>query len=279
MMKINDSLAILARLSSLALFGFVSHLVIVTAGVITQCPSTGSTCTGTDRSEVFILTGSPSNPTSTNITLLEARGGNDRVTVSSIITTKITIRGEDGNDVIFDGGGNGNLEGGDGNDRIDGDGGTDTIRGGGGNDQLNGGIGDDTINGEDGNDRILGGPDADTINGGPGNDIIDPGPGTDGSSSNPITGGGGNDVYIFRRGETGNGTEHIRCTTNSADRSIVRLVGFSRDDLALPSLPARLQRDPTPSDYTDIYTDIRDGAGTFRIYHGPGDCLVVLSSQ
>jgi hypothetical protein len=79
----------------------------------------------------------------------------------------------------------------------------------------------------------------------------------------------------LRRGETGNGTEHIRCTTNSADRSIVRLVGFSRDDPALPRLPARLQRDPTLSQYTDI----RDGAGTFRIYPGPGDCLVVLSSQ
>ena len=279
-MKISNSLrAIPRRLLVLLLLGIVNSLMIVVAGVI-RCPDVGTTCTGSDRSEIFILVGSPSAPTTTNITLLNAGGGNDRVTVSSIITTNITINGQGGNDAIFDGAGNGTLNGGDGNDRIDGNGGNDTISGGLGNDQLNGGIGDDTINGDAGNDRIIGGPGTDTINGGPGNDIIDPGPDADGSSSNPITGGGGNDLYILRRGETGTGnsTEYILCTTNSSDRSIVRLVGFSRDDPALPpKLPARLQADPGPG--FSIYTDIRDGAGVFRIYHGPGECIVTAVSR
>ncbi len=270
-MKINGSLrVILVRFLILVLTGIVSYLIIAAAGGVTQCPSTGNTCTGDERSEVFILAGSPNAPTTTNITLLNAGGGNDRVTVSSLIATNITINGQDGNDIIFDGRGNGILSGNEGNDRIDGGIGNDTINGHEGNDRIDGGIGNDAINGHEGNDRILGGPGVDIINGGPGNDIIDPGPDADGNITNPITGGGGRDIYVLRRGGTGNGTEYIRCTTNSGDRSVVRLVDFSKDDPALPRLPARLT--PAPA----LYTDIRDGAGTFRIYHGPGICLITL---
>jgi hypothetical protein len=270
-MKINDLRAIPMRFLILMISGIVGYLIIVAAGGVTQCPTSGNVCLGDDRSEVFILAGLPTAPTTTNITYLDAGGGNDRVTVSSIITTPIVIYGRDGNDAIFDGGGgtSNSLNGDDGNDRIDGNGGNDIINGGLGNDQLNGGIGNDTINGHEGNDRILGGPGTDTIDAGPGNDLIDPGPDTD-----PwVTGGGGNDVYVLRRGEAGNGIENIWCTTASGDRSVVRLVGFSKDDPALPRLPARLQP------YSSV--DILDGDinRIFRIYAGPGTCMVVAASQ
>lgn len=245
---------------ALTALGIVGYIVLADTIV---CSS--STCQGTDRSDRIIVT-------IASVTSVNAGDGNDRVTVTSTITNNITIRGGSGNDIIFDGSGGSPstpLEGEAGNDIIYGNGGADTIRGG------------------DGNDRIFGGDGDDVINGGPGNDIIDPGPGRDGTAvpaaftttSNITTGGGGNDTFILRRGESG-GIEYILCTVNPSDHGLVKLVGYSRDDLALRWQELNrpfTDTNPTPTSFTAI----PDGSSNnfFWIYHGPGKCKIVLSSR
>ncbi len=250
-------------LSSVALVvvGIVSYLVLA-ADIV--C-SSGS-CDGTPGNDRILVTG--------GVTSVDAKGGNDRVTVASTITKDITI--------------NGGIKGGDGNDIIFDAAGASTLNGDAGNDIIHGNGANDTINGGAGNDRIFGGQGNDIIDGGPGNDIIDPGPGQDGTAAptsftnpaNTTTGGGGNDIFILRRGESG-GTEYILCTTgNPSDRGLVKLIGYSRDDPALPLQQLnRPLTDTNPTSTPTTYTEIPDGANKFLIYHGRGRCKIIVSSQ
>lgn len=246
--------------------GVISYVVF--AATINCFVTSGApaTCQGTPNSDRILVPPTatlPSNPS------INARDGNDRITVASNLTANITINGEQGNDIIFDAAGGSSST---------------PLNGGAGNDIIYGNGGADTINGGDGNDRIFGGEGNDVINGGLGNDLIDPGAGQDGTAApssftNPVnttTGGGGNDVFILRRGESG-GTEYILCAQNPSDRGLVKLVGYSRDDPLLPWLELNTpltDSNPTPTSFTEI----RDGTNRFLIYHGPGRCKIVVSS-
>jgi len=64
------------------------------------------------------------------------------------------------------------IRGGDGDDIVFGQGGDDVIDGDDGNDKLFGGAGRDTIHGGNGNDRIFGGSGRDSLDGGPGRDKV-----------------------------------------------------------------------------------------------------------
>jgi Ca2+-binding RTX toxin-like protein len=142
-----------------------------------------------------------------------------------------------------------------------------TINGDEGNDTILDSDSGNSLWGGDGNDRIFGNGGDDYIDGGPGNDLIDGGPGKD-----TIIGGGGNDTFILRRGHAGGGTENIRCTTNRMDRGVIRLVGFSRQDLLLQGLQPGL----LPS---NTVFEIRDGTtGKFNIYTGQGRCMLTVSA-
>jgi Ca2+-binding RTX toxin-like protein len=257
MEKLRRSLGIVAGGVALLALGVVSYIVL--ADIV--CSS--GVCAGTPGSDRIIVT-------STNVYAVNAGDGNDRVTVASTITTNITINGGNGNDIIFDAGGGSSST------PLQGEAGNDIIYGNGGN---------DTINGGDGNDRIFGGAGDDVINGGPGNDIIDPGPGQDGTAAptsftnprNATTGGGGNDIFILRRGESG-GTEYILCTVGPSDRGLVKLIGYSRNDPALPWQELNVPlTDPNPTPIN--FTDIPDGSNRFRVYHGPGQCKIIVSSR
>lgn len=108
------------------------------------------------------------------------------------------LRGGDGNDRLYGGGGDDMIQGGDGNDKIFGDGGTarpgdDILFGGGGDDKLYGGGGSDYLGGGSGNDRLDGGV-------GEGDDVLDGGSGDDrflyakGDGDDVVMGGEGKDT-------------------------------------------------------------------------------------
>lgn len=267
MEKLKRFSGIVAGSVALTVLGIVSYLVLAATISCFTSSNAPSICQGTSSSDRILV---PSNATFPSNPQINAGDGNDRVTVSSTLTQNITINGGNGNDIIFDAGGGSSST------PLNGDAGNDIIYGNGGN---------DTINGGDGNDRIVGGDGNDIIDGGPGNDIIDPGPGQDGTAAptsftnpaNITTGGGGNDIFILRRGESG-GTEYILCTQNSSDRGLVKLVGYSRNDPALPWQELNVPLTDTNATPTN-FTDIPDGTNKFRIYHGPGKCKIVVSSH
>lgn len=113
-----------------------------------------------------------------------------------------SIRGGFGADVIYGDAGADRLAGGDDNDiifggadsdTILGEAGDDRLDGGDGNDSIVGGLSDDFASGGDGNDRIQGNDGNDTINGGTstGKDPSDP------ASANGLSGGAGDDTFLF----------------------------------------------------------------------------------
>lgn len=223
------------QFSAFVAFGVVSYMVLA-ANVPCHLVTSGATCNGTDGNDLIkYLSGF-----NTNATTINGLAGNDRIIIDLRLTTKLTIDGGDGNDLIIDSEADNTLRGGSGNDHLVGNGGAD---------------------------KIDGGPGNDIIDGGPG---IDTGAGTGTGTDNPVSGGGGNDTFILRRGDAGGGTERIRCTMNATDRSIIRLIGFSALDLSAQGLrPGRL---PTNATF-----EIRDGGTAsekFEISTGPGMCFL-----
>ncbi|NJN29417.1 MAG: cadherin-like domain-containing protein [Synechococcales cyanobacterium RM1_1_8] len=97
------------------------------------------------------------------------------------------LSGGDGNDVLYGNGGNDTLLGGNGNDAIYGANGNDTINGGDGDDLIYGNGGNDVLVGGAGNDNIYGSGSAETFDGGSGNDTF--------------WLNGGQDIVILRGGE------------------------------------------------------------------------------
>lgn len=227
----------LLGLSTLVILGIVSYIVLAANVPCHLVPSkttgtTGTTeCNGTSGNDVITyLWGF-----NTKATTINGGAGNDRILIDFRLGKALTINGDDGNDFIVD------SEAG------------------------------SILNGGSGNDRIFGNGGADKINGGPGNDLIDGGAGTDKGvdTSDQVSGGGGNDTFILRKGDAG-GTEKIVCTVGATDRSVLRLVGFSKQDLAVQGLrPGILPR------YSTV--EIREDGTTsrkFEVSTGPGTCLL-----
>ena len=86
---------------------------------------------------------------------IDARGGNDFVSVGNNIRIHSTIFGGDGHDVLFGSGASDSIFGGAGNDVIFGLLGNDLLDGGDGNDRLFGGLGTDTLRGGRGKNRLF----------------------------------------------------------------------------------------------------------------------------
>ncbi|MEA2711416.1 MAG: hypothetical protein QOF78_4017 [Phycisphaerales bacterium] len=162
------------------------------------------------------LNGSSSDHAVSDFTgiIVQAWGGNDRVTISNALTKPSTLYGGTGNDSLVGGGGNDVIEGGTGADTIRGGSGNDTvdysdrtapvtvglgsladdgevnekdnvaidietIRGGSGADSLKGAGNNNRIQGHGGNDTLIGLGGNDTLVGGPGTDRLEGGDGTD----------------------------------------------------------------------------------------------------
>ncbi|MEA2711415.1 MAG: hypothetical protein QOF78_4016 [Phycisphaerales bacterium] len=169
--------------------------------------------------------------------LVNANGGNDKVTISNTITKPSTLKGGAGNDSLVGGGGNDVVDGGAGGDTIKGGSGNDsvdnsartakvtvglgsladdgdvnekdnvatdieTILGGSGADSLKGAANNNRIEGRGGNDTLIGLGGNDTLVGGPGSDRLEGGAGND-----SLDGGDGGDT--LDGGAGGQGTDTL----------------------------------------------------------------------
>ena len=103
---------------------------------------------------------------------IDAKCGNDLVSVLSSVEHGTSITLGNGNDTAYALGGPATVTGDAGNDFIVGGNNADTIHGGKGNDIILSGAGNDTVFGGAGDDRIAGGDGSDILHGGGGNDII-----------------------------------------------------------------------------------------------------------
>ena len=104
-----------------------------------------------------------------------------------------SIKGTDGNDLIFALGGSDSIKGGKGHDCIVGGNGDDSLNGQDGNDVILGGNGSDSIKGGNGNDTLFGESGSDSLKGQNGKDYID---GGEGNFSDAIKGGRKKDTCI-----------------------------------------------------------------------------------
>jgi Ca2+-binding RTX toxin-like protein len=139
--------------------------------------------------------------------------------------------GSNVNDILKGHAGNDTLIGWGGNDVLEGDAGKDKLEGGAGNDTLEGGAGDDTIHGDADDDVLLGGEGFDFLHGGEGNDTLDGGgPGRNVGSF--LEGAGGNDVYIFKRGNGRTFVSEFDRPGVSLDRILLG-AGISPSDVTL----------------------------------------------
>ena len=153
--------------------------------------------------------------------VIEARQGNDTISVQPDVNQATWIYAGSGNDIIFGGSGDDNIFGAqgddqifgrDGNDYIVGAAGTNEIFGQNGDDTIfggqfgiiSGGDGDDTITGNDWADEICGNAGNDIVFAGRGNDIVHGGPGNDeidgGQDDDILMGDGGADIISGGRG-------------------------------------------------------------------------------
>ncbi|MDJ0825475.1 MAG: Ig-like domain-containing protein [Rhodobacter sp.] len=127
---------------------------------------------------------------------INGTNGDDLIDESGA-TSKVKIKGKDGDDTLIGGSGNDDIKGQDGNDELIGNAGNDKLNGGDGDDTIEGGDGEDDIKGGKGKDTVLGGKNDDEIDGGSGDDFLDGGEGDDevegGSGNDTIDGGLGND--------------------------------------------------------------------------------------
>lgn len=138
--------------------------------------------------------------------LIDARQGNDTITVQPTVELETRIYAGPGDDTVFGGSGNDNIFGAQGDDTIFGRDGNDYIVGAAGDNEIYGQNGDDLIyggqvafvSGGNGDDTIFGGGLADEISGDAGNDLVEAGGGDD-----IVRGGAGNDIL---HGFTGNDT-------------------------------------------------------------------------
>jgi hypothetical protein len=115
---------------------------------------------------------------------VNARGGNDSVTVFLSVTRPATLNGGAGND---------SLTGSNRSDSLNGSSGNDFLNGRGGADVLQGGSGTDSVRGGDGNDRLYAGTGSgrDSLSGQAGTDILV----SLGGGRDNVSGGAGTDIF------------------------------------------------------------------------------------
>lgn len=131
----------------------------------------------------------------------------------------LSVLGGAGNDILAGGLGNALLLGNEGNDIVRGDR-NSRAPGGiiGGDDLMFGGEGDDRLGGKGGNDWLVGGLGDDHLWGDHGNDVLYGGPGQDSLTGDDFSGGTGDDIFVFVRGEA---TDTITDFGNGDDRILL----------------------------------------------------------
>lgn len=179
---------------------------------------------------------------------VDAAGGNDRITASTVAVA-VTLKGGDGADSLVGGHGDDLLIGGDGDDTLNGASGNDTAFGDAGDDTLNGGSGKDELIGGEGNDLVQGqgstgdtldgGDGDDTFNGGSGNDVIRETFAGDAVLTNSTMTGRGDDVVISaeraKLSGSGAGQTLDASAFFTAGLTSVTLTGGGGDDTLLGS--------------------------------------------
>ena len=163
---------------------------------------------------------------STTETVLDAKGGDDIVVLSSGGQSG-PVLGNSGNDTILGNVGADRIEGGSGADLLVGDAGADSLSGGTGSDRLRGGLADDLLRGGKGDDDLRGDGGLDRLFGDSGNDTLDGGQDADalygGTGDDRLTGAGGDDSLSGGKGHD----------TLSGDAGNDELLGRSGDDVLL----------------------------------------------
>ncbi len=220
--------------------------------------------------------------------LLAGEAGND------------TVYGDAGLDFIAGGAGNDSLSGGADNDQILGDSnleaglsygddslygdeGHDTLWGEGGNDQLFGGEGNDVLVGdsaesslaEQGNDTLSGGDGNDELWGSGGNDLLVGGKGLD-----FISGGAGNDIYVFNIGDSQISANNIAESIDDDEGSntIEFGAGITKDNLAITQYDdGVLELKYSASDSLNILGGVSGGIKYIKFQDGTSVSLLDLS--
>lgn len=217
--------------------------------------------------------------------IIDAEGGNDRVTIDAGVKVGLGVRGGAGNDVVqggsgddsIDGGAGGDvIHGGKGHDLIFGGEGADIIQGGEGDDRIGAGAGDDTVLGDAGHDKILGGDGHDNLHGGEGDDYLEGNGGRD-----TITGGDGRDTLHGGKDadhlDAGAGDDYV--DGGKGDDHILgrdghdRLMGGQGDD----KIDGGADRDVIAGGYGKDTVD--GGAGGDKIYGEGRDTLAKDASD
>lgn len=106
-------------------------------------------------------------------------GGEDIVTMASVVRVPVTMRGGPESDLLIGGSSVDKLIGGAGDDQLIGGAGGDKLIGGEGDDRLRGGAEGDVLLGDSGADVLSGGGGPDLLIGGPGKDLLQGGPAKD----------------------------------------------------------------------------------------------------
>jgi Ca2+-binding RTX toxin-like protein len=172
------------------------------------------TLLGTGRSDVILLDDTRSSalqsgPRISGIEIIDMGNGDDVVDLTSRRYSygDVTVRGGEGNDVLWTSSGNDKLYGDAGSDRLDGGAGKDYLSGGTGDDTLSGGYMVDVLQGGSGKDYLKDiSPTASSVlDGGSGNDVLEDRAGKSlfvgGLGDDELRLGGGNDVIAYNRGD------------------------------------------------------------------------------
>ncbi len=221
------------------------------------------TLTGTDSADAILLddnSGSVQSPRLSSIEIINARGGDDVVDLTSTRYGygNVTINGGSGNDTLWSSAGNDVLRGESGNDVMDGGAGNDFLDGGSGRDDLNGGAGVDVLQGGAGDDTLRDRSGGGVLDGGSGSDVLRSGRNNSlligGTGNDTIRLGGGADVVAFNRGD---GRDTVQSNGGSATLSLG--AGIRIQDLAFRRSGANLILD-TGNNESITFQDWYSGA-------------------
>ena len=208
-------------------------------------------------------------------TNVDLGAGNDIYT--SLNGVADAVQGGDGDDLIFVGEGNNNVNSGAGNDKITTGDGDDTINGGPGNDNIISGNGADNVNGEDGDDNIITynpmnptDDGNDIVNGGAGNDSINTGFGDD-----SVTAGDGDDIISTGPGvdtvDGGEGNDII----DTGDGNDIDIYGRTGDDVIFTGAgDDGTQLYPIRGDEGNDYIDLGNGNNSW-VYGDEGNDVII----
>ncbi|HEY8577188.1 MAG TPA: calcium-binding protein [Devosia sp.] len=116
------------------------------------------------------------------------------------------------------------ISGNEGNNILSGEDGNDSLDGSYGDDTLMGGAGNDILQGSRGMDILKGGTGIDTLTGGDGDDILEGGTDTD---YDWLSGGSGNDIFVFRLGDGNDGISDFEAHGGTANGDVIELHGQS----------------------------------------------------